>query len=145
MPDGDFRIGPGNKTSQAAAAIKNAKLYAVQAEANRELHAKNEQLTNFAFSAAHTLRTDWLGVGCTVDEVMEPLRDAGGDASALNAVMRALLISRKVPSFCGSYGHAAVPVFRRSMAFSHTCRLAANPGWCGGSLGKSRVLFAHRC
>lgn len=44
---------------------------------NEDLTAKNLQLEDFAFSTAHTLKTDWLGVGYLVEELLEVLEADG--------------------------------------------------------------------
>ncbi|MBV7338836.1 FIST C-terminal domain-containing protein [Chloroflexi bacterium TSY] len=74
--DSDALIGLANLASQASIAIKNTQLYAHQVEMNQVLQATNQQLESFAFSAAHTLKTDWQGVGYLVDEIFEILEEA---------------------------------------------------------------------
>ena len=74
--DSDALVGLGSLASQLSIAIKNARLYARQLEINQELRVINQQLESFAFSAAHTLKTDWQGVGYLVDEVFEILEEA---------------------------------------------------------------------
>jgi signal transduction histidine kinase len=44
---------------------------------NEELKAKNVQLEDFTFSSAHTLKTDWLGVGYLVEELVEVMESDG--------------------------------------------------------------------
>ena len=44
---------------------------------NEELTAKNLQLEDFAFSTAHTLKTDWLGVGYLIEELTDVMEADG--------------------------------------------------------------------
>ncbi|MDI3291228.1 HAMP domain-containing sensor histidine kinase [Polyangium sp. 15x6] len=46
---------------------------------NEELTAKNLQLEDFAFSTAHTLKTDWLGVSYLLEELADIMETDGFD------------------------------------------------------------------
>jgi signal transduction histidine kinase len=60
---------------------------------NEELTVKNLQLEDFAFSTAHTLKTDWLGVGYLVEELGDVMQDdglvQGNEAHALMSEVQA--------------------------------------------------------
>lgn len=88
LPPRDEPIDPGALHGQREVLARRSRdelLHDMRA-LNEGLRAKNQALKELTFSAAHTLRTDWLGAGYVLDEVLAILEPSPGEGVGAEAV-----------------------------------------------------------
>lgn len=88
LPPRDEPIEPGALRGQREILARRSRdelLHDMRA-LNEGLRARNQALKELTFSAAHTLRTDWLGAGYVLDEVLALLEPGPGEGVGAEAI-----------------------------------------------------------